>query len=294
MKSFPNLLALAAAVALLAAPPALAANVKISALPAATTLSGPELVAGVQSATTVKITATQMKTFTSASPTLVTPVLGVASATSVNKVALTAPASAATLTIADGKTLTASNTLTLAGTDATVMTFPSTSASVARIDAAQTLAGTQTFSGAIINSGIATDATHTTSTVCQDTTTHQFYFGSGTLGICLGTSSARYKHDIAPLGPGLAQILALNPVQYFYNPGRGDNGARLQYGLTAEQTEPTLPTLVGLDTQGRPNSVDLLGMVPVLIKAVQEQQAQIEALKRQLAGEASRQKVALR
>jgi len=60
----------------------------------------------------------------STSPTLVTPVLGVATATSVNKVALTAPATGSTLTIADGKTLTASNSLTLAGTDATTMTFP--------------------------------------------------------------------------------------------------------------------------------------------------------------------------
>lgn len=40
------------------------------------------------------------------SPTLTTPTLGVASATSVNKVAITAPATSATLTIADGTTLT--------------------------------------------------------------------------------------------------------------------------------------------------------------------------------------------
>jgi hypothetical protein len=57
------------------------------------------------------------------SPTLVTPILGVAAATSVNKVALTAPATAATLTIADGKTLTASNTLTLTGTDSSSVAF---------------------------------------------------------------------------------------------------------------------------------------------------------------------------
>jgi hypothetical protein len=63
-------------------------------------------------------------------PTLVTPVLGVASATTVNKVALTAPATGSTITIADGKTLTASNSLTLAGTDSTTMTFPLVSASV--------------------------------------------------------------------------------------------------------------------------------------------------------------------
>lgn len=47
-----------------------------------------------------------------------------------NKVTVTAPATGATLTIADGKTLTANNSLTFAGTDATTMTFPSISASV--------------------------------------------------------------------------------------------------------------------------------------------------------------------
>jgi hypothetical protein len=47
-----------------------------------------------------------------------------------NKVTVTAPATSATLTIADGKTLTTNNSLTLAGTDATTMTFPSASASI--------------------------------------------------------------------------------------------------------------------------------------------------------------------
>ena len=57
------------------------------------------------------------------SPTLVTPVLGVASATSINKVAITTPATSATLTIADSKTLTVSNTLTFAGTDSSSVAF---------------------------------------------------------------------------------------------------------------------------------------------------------------------------
>ena len=56
-------------------------------------------------------------------PTLVTPVLGVASATSINKVTITAPATGSTLTIADGKTFTASNTLTLTGTDTSTVAF---------------------------------------------------------------------------------------------------------------------------------------------------------------------------
>jgi len=63
-----------------------------------------------------------------------------------------------TLTLAAGKTLTANNSLTLAGTDGTTMTFPSTTATIARTDAAQTFTGTQTFSGAIAaNGGITFD-----------------------------------------------------------------------------------------------------------------------------------------
>jgi hypothetical protein len=56
------------------------------------------------------------------SPTLVTPVLGVATATTINKVTFTAPATNAILTIADGKTLTASNSITLAGVDGKTLT----------------------------------------------------------------------------------------------------------------------------------------------------------------------------
>lgn len=89
------------------------------------------------------------------SPTLVTPTLGVASATSINKVILTAPATACTLTIANGKTLTANHSLTLAGTDSTTMTFPGTSATIARTDAAQTFTGVQDFDGRIdANAGL--------------------------------------------------------------------------------------------------------------------------------------------
>lgn len=51
------------------------------------------------------------------SPSLTTPTIGVATATSVNKVAITAPATSATLTIADGATLTASATASVAGTN---------------------------------------------------------------------------------------------------------------------------------------------------------------------------------
>jgi hypothetical protein len=83
-------------------------------------------------------------------PTLVTPVLGVATATSVNKMAITAPATSSTLAVADSKTFTVNHSLTLSGTDTTTMTFPATSATIARTDAAQAFTGNQTFNGAII------------------------------------------------------------------------------------------------------------------------------------------------
>lgn len=55
-----------------------------------------------------------------------------------------------TLTGTAGKTLTFTNTLTFSGTDATVMTFPTTSATIARTDAANTFTGTQTIGALVV------------------------------------------------------------------------------------------------------------------------------------------------
>ena len=140
------------------------ADLKISALTAATTpLAGTEVLPIVQGGVTTKVAVSDLTAGRAVT------------AASVNKVVITAPATASTLTIADGKTLavndnatlgtggltlgnsggftaaaskvlTASNTLTLAGTDATTQTFPATSATIARTDAAQTFTGDQTFS----------------------------------------------------------------------------------------------------------------------------------------------------
>lgn len=64
------------------------------------------------------------------SPSLTTPLLGVATASSINKYSFTPPVTGATLTIADGKTLSSNNTLNFNGTDGTTFTFPSTSSTV--------------------------------------------------------------------------------------------------------------------------------------------------------------------
>ena len=62
------------------------------------------------------------------------------------------------VSIASGKTLTASNTLTLAGTDSTTMTFPTTSATLARTDAANTFTGHQTIEGVTSTGATGTGA----------------------------------------------------------------------------------------------------------------------------------------
>ena len=133
--------------------------------------------------------------------------------------------------------------------------------------------------GAITMSGLVTDAAKTDATVCEDTTSHQLYFGSGTAGICLGTSSLRYKHDVTPLSEGLDAVLALEPISYKVNADHGDPN-KVLYGFSAEQGGTVLPQLMAKDTLGRPNTFDYLGVVPVLVRAIQEQQAEIEQLRR--------------
>ena len=76
----------------------------------------------VESVTSTGATGTGAFVF-GTSPSLTTPVLGVATATSINKMAITAPATSSTLAVADGKTFTVSNTLTLTGTDASSVAF---------------------------------------------------------------------------------------------------------------------------------------------------------------------------
>ena len=105
----------------------------IAARPAAT-IGGTDLLAFIQSSVTKQANIAALDTYLSAttktltnktltSPTLTTPTLGVATATSINKMAITAPATSSTLAVADGKTFTVSNTLTLTGTDASSVAF---------------------------------------------------------------------------------------------------------------------------------------------------------------------------
>jgi hypothetical protein len=69
--------------------------------------------------------------------------------------------------------------------------------------------------------------------------------------------------------------MKLRPVSFYLDGAHGDV-SKLYYGFTAEEMEPVLPHLVGLDTEGKPNTADYLGLVPVMVKAMQELNAKVK------------------
>lgn len=130
------------------------------------------------------LTSATLTDCTLTNPTLTTPTLGVASATTINKVTLTAPATGSTLTIADGKTLTVSNSITLAGTDGNTLTVPSGGGTAVITSATQTLTNKTITSPTI--TGTATCASINASTKIRLTAVDT----SGGLGFSTGAGGA--------------------------------------------------------------------------------------------------------
>lgn len=126
-----------------------------------------------------------------------------------------------------------------------------------------------TPAGNLVLPSLASDATLTDRSVCQVTATSAIKFGSGTLGICLGTSSKRFKTGIAPLTQGLLEILRLEPKSFFLDAAHGDPKKQM-YGFIAEDMVKVLPKLVGFDNKGRPTTADYLGVVPVIVNAIHQ------------------------
>jgi hypothetical protein len=103
---------------------------------------------------------------------------------------LTITASTGTLTITNAKTISFSNSITFAGTDSTTMTFPTTTATIARTDAAQTFTGTQTFSQ-IITTPATISVSSNAGTVTRSNRISNFTNSSAaTMTITMSTTSA--------------------------------------------------------------------------------------------------------
>lgn len=121
-------------------------------------------------------------------------------------------------------------------------------------------------------------------------------------GTVTQTSDARRKTDVAELGNAMDLIRQLNPKTYHY---LTDASLALpeerQFGFLAQDLEQVLPELVktvgvpgtpetadgelsqtlsGQKAQSQLKSVNYIALIPILVKALQEQQAEIEALKK--------------
>ena len=88
-------------------------------------------------------------------------------------------------------------------------------------------------------------------------------------------SDRRLKRDIATPAYGLAEVMALQPKSYRLNQGSDD---REHLGFIAQDVQQVIPELVSEMRDGM-LGVEYTGLIPVLTRAIQEQQAQIEALK---------------
>lgn len=95
----------------------------------------------------------------------------------------------------------------------------------------------------------------------------------------LGTgtaSSYQYKEQLEHLDEeAVAKLLALRPVSFRYRDDLVSGANPIEYGLIAEDVAETLPDLLVRDADGNPFSVRYTMLLPMLIRALQQQEVQI-------------------
>ncbi|NBU72980.1 MAG: hypothetical protein EBS53_16320, partial [Bacteroidetes bacterium] len=178
---------------------------------------------------------------------------------------LTVTTTTGTLTITNGKTLAASNTLTLAGTDSTTMTFPSTSANIARTDAGQTFTGTQVMtSPRVITSINDTNGNELFAVTATGSAVNEFTVANAATGANPVISATGSDTDIGitltPKGTGNAVLTSGNLVvangngiDFSATPGTGSSELLDDYEegtWTPVATAATAPTGVTYNFQG--------------------------------------------
>lgn len=139
---------------------------------------------------------------------------------------------------------------------------------------------TLTALGALNAPNLASSSAATTGTLCWAT-------GTGLINVDTTTtcllSSRKYKENISPLDTGLKEVMQLQPVSYDLKKQYNPDKIGRQVGLIAEDVEKIDPRFVGRDPKtGNPRAVRYQQMVALLIHAVQEQQHEIDELKKLL------------
>jgi hypothetical protein len=94
-------------------------------------------------------------------------------------------------------------------------------------------------------------------------------------GILTCTSDARLKKNIADSDYGLDEIMKLRPVDFNWKSQSA--GSQKTIGFIAQDVAGVLPQLVITDANGY-QELNTIGMVPVIVKGMQEQQSQITAI----------------
>lgn len=92
-------------------------------------------------------------------------------------------------------------------------------------------------------------------------------------------SSRRWKNDIRRIADGLSIISRLEPSNFRWN---DDPTNKEDAGFIAEEINTVMPFATAYDEHGSPIGLDLTRIIPYLVSAVQQQQAQIEALAKQI------------
>jgi trimeric autotransporter adhesin len=108
-------------------------------------------------------------------------------------------------------------------------------------------------------------------------------FGNGNatlLGTLTELSDSRMKRNIVPINNVLGSLKKINAYTYFWKDETKDPDQHI--GLLAQEVDNIFPQLVKKDREGL-LSVSYSGFVPLLIKGMQEQQNQIDELKKELA-----------
>ena len=104
-------------------------------------------------------------------------------------------------------------------------------------------------------------------------------------GTITPSSDARLKKNVTTVEDGLNKVMALNPVGYDKKhtiDGDFDETAAYEYGFLAQEVQEVLPKIVkAANDEHGTLSLNYNAIVPVLTKAIQAQQAEIEALKAQ-------------
>jgi hypothetical protein len=142
-----------------------------------------------------------------------------------------------------------------------------------------------------LSNSATTDATSTNHIYSTGASAFRFYVGMGGTVYATSTtisaiSDIRYKENVRDLDVGLDAVMALKPRLYDWKEGKGANIKNAR-GFIAQEFETVFPDLIDEWKDPAPEGETPYksvrqDLIPVLVKAIQEQQAMIESLRQRL------------